>query len=108
MQPQRDRQMTVEELASDTDLSVDSVHTILHKDLGLSKLQAHWVQWLLSDKHEKIKVAQTLKTRYLREGEAFFDKIVTMDESWVSFHTPELKMQSTQWLCWVKNAPTNA
>ena len=43
-----DRRTTIEELAAEFDLSVGTVHTILHEDLGLSKKSARWVPRLLS------------------------------------------------------------
>ena len=65
------------------------------------------------NKHKQFRVPRT-KTeevchdeefvdRYNREPDTFLDKIVTMDESAVAFHTPETKKQSKQWV--KKGAP---
>ena len=36
-------------------------------------------------------------TRYYQDGDEFFDHIVTGDETWVSYKTPETKYQSMEW-----------
>ncbi len=91
-------------------LSVGSVHKILHNDLHLSKLQACWVLRLLSDEHKSnhVKMAWNFKRQYQSQGQAFFEKLVTMDETWVAYSTPELKKQSAQWLPKGSPAPTKA
>jgi hypothetical protein len=38
----RHKKKAIEELASECDLPVGSIHTILHEDLGLSKKAARW------------------------------------------------------------------
>lgn len=105
-----DRRITVREIADRSGLSVGTVHTILHVDLNLSKKAARWVPRLLNDelKKQRIAMARDFKNRFFMEGEAFFDKLVTVDEAWVLYSTPELKRHSAQWLPKGTNPPRKA
>ena len=95
-----DRRVTVQQLAEWHAVSLETIISVLHKDLGLSKKSARWVPKLLSDeqKQKRIECSQAFVSRYMREGTTFLDKIVTMDESAVAYHTPETKNQSKQWV----------
>lgn len=100
-----DRRKSIEDVVSESGLSRGTIERIIHDDLHLSKKAARWVPRLLNSehKHKQIAMAEDLQRRYFQQGEAFFRSIVTMDESWVSFFTPEMKAQSKQWL--EKGAP---
>jgi histone-lysine N-methyltransferase SETMAR len=105
-----DRRVTIESIVSDTDLSLGTVHTILHDDLGFRKVSARWVPRLLTDEHKQqhLEMARNFKRRHFTEGKRFLDSIVTEDESWVHYHTPETKRQSMQWKKSGENAPVKA
>jgi len=45
----------------------------------------------------RLQVAQSLLSRYEQEGNFFLDSIVTTDETWVHYFTPESKRSSMQW-----------
>ena len=107
---EEDRRKTVKELASESGLSVGTIFLIIHDDLGLSKLTARWVPRLLSDEHKKnhLRFARNFKSQYFKGGKAFLESVVTMDETWVSYYTPELKNQSSQWLPSGSRPPTKA
>jgi len=95
-----DRRVTIVDIEMATGLSRGTINRILHDDLRLSKLSARWVPHLLTDKHkaERIRCAKKFLKSHFECGKAFLDKIVTVDETWVSFTTPETKQQSRQWL----------
>jgi histone-lysine N-methyltransferase SETMAR len=97
---ERDRHVTVRDIALELDLSVGTVFSILHEDLHLSKLVARWVPCLLSEEHKAnhLKMAKEFKKSYFEQGEAFLKSLVTMDETWICYSTPELKIQSSEWL----------
>jgi histone-lysine N-methyltransferase SETMAR len=105
-----DRRITIKELALECDLSVGSIHNIIHNDLGLSKVTARWVPRLLSDDHKlkHLEMAKNFNESVLQLGKAFLESIVTMDESWVLYHTPETKQQSKQWVKKGSNPPIKA
>jgi histone-lysine N-methyltransferase SETMAR len=105
-----DGRSTIKDLALECDLSVGTIHTIIHKDLGLSKVSARWVPRLLSDNHKQqhLEMARNFNKSYFNQGKAFLESIITMDESWVLYYTPETKQQSKQWVKKGSNPPVKA
>lgn len=65
----------------------------------MRKVSARWVPRELSEEHQKTRMATSLEIlqRYENDGEAFLERIVTGDESWVHYWTPETKSQSMVW-----------
>jgi hypothetical protein len=55
---------------------------------------------MLSDVHKTQRMASALTflQRYHNEGDEFFDRIVTGDETWVKFVNVETKEQPRQWI----------
>jgi Transposase. len=53
-------------------------------------------------------MAKDFKSAYFKTGKAFLDSIVTMDESWILYSTPEMKRMSAQWLTKGSNPPKKA
>ena len=96
---EEDRRVTVRTLAARHGLTYGTVSLILKQDLGLVKKSARWVPKLLSPEQKQLRV--DLSDDFLkllrRRSAALLNNIVTMDESAVSFHTPETKRQSKQW-----------
>lgn len=105
-----DRRMTVRELALNLDTSTGTIEKVLHQDLGLSKRCARWVPRLLTNEHkaERIRCAELFLKTLRRESYAYLDKVVTTDETWISFTTPETKEQSRQWIRKGSRPPTKA
>ena len=97
---EEDRRRTVSDLVARHDASRETIHKVLTEDLGLSKKSARWVPKLLNDsqKRGRVESSRAFIKRFHEEGNAFLDKIVTMDESAVAYHTPETKQQSKQWV----------
>jgi histone-lysine N-methyltransferase SETMAR len=83
-----------------TGASIGTIYSILHKDLGLTKKSARWVPKLLTkeQKQERVRISQEFVELVEREGEEILGRIITIDESAVSYHTPETKRQSMQWI----------
>ena len=48
-------------------------------------------------KRIRVECCEQLLKRFEREGEKSMDRIVTVDETWVSLYTPETKAQATMW-----------
>ncbi|RUS72873.1 hypothetical protein EGW08_019360 [Elysia chlorotica] len=80
----QDRRITVKQLASETRISVGSVEKILHDHLNLNKVSARWVPRLLTadQKKERADCCKHL-LRLEANDDLFFQKIVTMDETWI-------------------------
>ncbi|RUS72383.1 hypothetical protein EGW08_019863 [Elysia chlorotica] len=94
----QDRRITVKQLASETRISVGSVEKILHDHLNLNKVSARWVPRLLTadQKKERADCCKHL-LRLEANDDLFFQKIVTMDETWIYQFDPEPKNASMQW-----------
>ena len=96
-----DGRLTVYQIAETVGISVGLAHSILHKDLCLSKLSA---QWVVSKalRPNQLNLRSELSTAILLKIEAdedrFFDRIITGDKTWVYQYDPETKQQSKQWL----------
>lgn len=54
---------------------------------------------MLTEEHKKKRLAYSLSflERYDRGGDEFLNHIVTGDETWVAYYTPETKRQSSEW-----------
>lgn len=94
-----DRRVTYTDIEEAFGLTPGTVNTIIKDDLGLIKKSARWVPRLLDFEQKKKRVDLSMDFCKLATRKAdFLQSIVTMDESAVSFHTPETKAQSKQWL----------
>ncbi len=76
-----------------------TIYTVLTEQLEMSKVCACWVPRQLTDEHRKNQLASTLQflTQYNEQGNDLIERIVTGDETWVHFWTPEMKEQSRVW-----------
>ena len=95
----RDRRITIRDIVDRTDCSYGAVSMIIHDQLNMRRVCARWIPKMLNDEQKRLRVErcdQFLK-RYESEGENFMDRIVTVDETWISLYTPETKAQSTIW-----------
>lgn len=100
-----DRRYTVSDIQSqmaERFLNVTSrttIHRALTEVLEMSKVSARWVPRELSDEHRKNRMGAALEllTRYNEQGDDFLNRIVTGDESWIHFWTPETKQASMVW-----------
>ena len=74
------------------------IFAILHKDLGLVKKSARWVPKFSpkEQKKERIRICCNFAATIRHESMAFLTSIFTMDETIVSFHTPENNRMSNQ------------
>ncbi|UYV83935.1 hypothetical protein LAZ67_X000634 [Cordylochernes scorpioides] len=92
-----DRRVTVRKLCDlDPDVSKTTIDKILR---GTFRVCARWVPKILTEDHkrQRIEAAQKFLDCHETDGEEFLDSIVTGDETWVHYTTPEAKEQSKQW-----------
>mgnify|MGYP003546937451 CR=1 FL=1 len=94
-----DRCLTIREIAAITGVSKSQVHRIMSEELHMRKLTARWVPRLLNNdqKANRKSACQELLQLVHDLGEAFWSRIVTVDETWLPFYLPETKEQSRQW-----------
>jgi len=95
-----DGRLTIAEIAAATGAKKATVYNIIKKELGLVKKSARWVPKLLSadQKNERVRICRDFVAAVHRRSLHMLDCIVTMDETMVSYHTPETKKQSKQWV----------
>ena len=95
-----DRRITVRELCEKIpEVSKTTIDQILSEHLGYSKVCARWVPKMLTADHQRqrVEAAQKFLSFHGTTEEEFLDSIVTGDETWVHYTTPETKEQSKQW-----------
>ncbi|GFT98876.1 histone-lysine N-methyltransferase SETMAR [Trichonephila clavipes] len=95
-----DRRTTVRELCEKIpEVSKTTIDKILTEHLGYSKVCARWVPKMLTADHkrQRVEAAQEFLAFHGTTEEEFLDSIVTGDETWVHYTTPETKEQSKQW-----------
>ncbi len=102
----KDRRYTISDLhhkiATDypyVTCSRTSIFTILTQELEMRKISARWVPRQLLPKHLDARFLSALEflRLYKNSGNTFLDQIVTGDETWVHYWTPETKQASMQW-----------
>lgn len=97
---QEDRRATLRELAEKVpEVSEKTIDNILTEKLDYRKVCARWVPHMLSETHKenRVKCAREFLQQCAENTEEFLDSIVTGDETWCHYVTPETKQQSKQW-----------
>ena len=97
---QEDRRCTISEMVHELRLTRGTVYRILKDHLKLSKLSARWVPRLLTSdqKSRRVVCSQENLQMAISEGDTFWERLITTDETWLPFFTPETKEDSKQWL----------
>lgn len=90
-----DRRMTAATTADKLGISHGSVHTIVNKDLQLTKVCARRLPRVLTI-DAQVKVCTRQLERYQKKSDAFFKRRVTRDETWGHYLEPESKRQRNQ------------
>ena len=93
------RRVKQKEIADEVGISKERVHHIATTVLDYRKVSARWVprQLTVEMKAQRKDMCTQLLERYNAEGEAFLQRIVTGDESWVHHYDPECKAQSMEY-----------
>lgn len=94
------RRFTISSLRDDfPNVSHSVLYGIVTEHLNYRKLCARWVPKMLTDVHKtkRLGSALTFLERYHNDGDDFLSQIVTGDETWVAYVTPESKQQSMEW-----------
>jgi hypothetical protein len=94
----RDKRMKIRDVAEELDISKSTAHRIVYDVLKYRKVCARWVPKQLTEDHKSTRMAFSLQNlqRYKTEDE-FLTRIVTGDETWVHYVTPETKRDSMIW-----------
>ena len=89
----------IKNIAQELDISFGSAFNMIHECLGFRKVSCRWVPKQLDDVMKGKRMIASLNhlQRYAEEGDNFFNRIVTGDETWVLHYMPESKQQSMVW-----------
>lgn len=95
-----DARIKIRMLAEMTNLSVGTIHAILHDHLNLSKVSARWVPRMLTAPQKQVRVecCKDFLELCKEDSTSIFDRLVTGDETWVHHYDPESKQESMQWV----------
>lgn len=86
-----DRKVKVRELADATEISTERTRHILGEILHMKKLSCRWVPRMLTPE-QKVCLAMLMRIRA-----DFWRRLVTVDETWIHYYTPENRMSARQW-----------
>jgi hypothetical protein len=105
-----DRRIDTRSLAAGHGVCLRTICQILKEDLGLVKKSARWVPKPLSQvqKEERVRISQDFVDAVEHSGLSILDHIITMDETLVSYFTPETKRMSKEWTLKGKPGPLKA
>ena len=97
---EEDRRITVNQIATSLDISYGSANSILHDNLGLSKLSARWVPKALRPDQQNLRsdLSLTLLNKIEADEEQFLAKIITEMKLGFTSMILSPKKQSKQWL----------
>ncbi len=94
----KDRRMTVKEIAYCTQISRATMHCILTSFLEKGRVSAHWVPHLLiAEQKQPCLITATELLTHFHRGEMFLKCTVAIDEMRTRDFEPELKSQSPEW-----------
>ena len=92
------RRVTLQLMSEELGISKDTVHTIVHEDLGKRKIRSRFVPHKLTDE-QKAKQMETSGDfiTMCDQDPSFLRTIITGDETWCYQFDPESKRQSMEW-----------
>jgi hypothetical protein len=95
---QDNRRITVRELSTAINISMGSIHQILHAHPGYQKVCAQWMPKHLADEQKNLRMGICMEVlcRYQTDGEGFLEQIATGDETWCRHFDPATKRMSQE------------
>ena len=94
----KDRHVSIETIGAQFDVSVGTVHTIIHEELKMRKICAKFVQRVLrEDQKERCCHDSREMVKLINSDSTVLDALVACDENWICCYDPETKRQSSQW-----------
>ena len=94
----KDCHVSIETINAQFDVSMGTVHTIIHEELKMRKICAEFVPRVLrEDQKERRCHDRREMAKLINSDPAVLDALVTCDESWIYCYDPETKRQSSQW-----------
>ena len=84
----QDARQTIREIASQNNIGIATAHKILTENLNMTRVSARWVPRLLTtdaDQKRRVSASQVVLKRWQAEGENLPDRIITIDETWLTW-----------------------
>ena len=92
------RRVSIETISAQFDVSVGTVHTIIHEELKLQKIYAKFVPKVLREDQKERRCHDSREmVELINSDPAVLDALVTCNECWIYCYDPETKRQSSQW-----------
>ena len=86
------------EISAQFDVSVGTVHTIIHGELKMRKICAKFVPRVPRKDQKERRCHDNMEmVELINSDPAVLDALVTCDESWIYCYDPETKRQRSQW-----------
>ena len=97
---EEDRRSSIRLLAELIKVSKGTISTILHEDLGLTRLCCRWVPRMLTAamRTRRVEDSEYNVDFVAADEEIFCTRYSTMDEVWLYLYDPETKQQSSVWV----------
>ena len=94
----KDRQVSIETISAQFDVSVGTIHIIICEGLKMRKICAKFVPRVLREDQQERRCHDSGEmVGLINSDSAVFDAQVTCDESWIYCYDSETKTQSSQW-----------
>ena len=90
--------MSIETISTQFDVSVGTVHTIIHRELKMRKICVKFVPRVLRE-YQKDRCCHDSRemVELINSDSTVLDALVTYDKNWIYCYDPETKRQSSQW-----------
>ena len=94
----KDRRVSIETVSMQFDVSVVTVHTIIHEQLKIRKICTKFVIMVLRENQKERSCHDSREmVKLINSDPAVLDVLLTCDERWIYCYDPETKRQSFQW-----------
>jgi len=93
------RKVKVRELADTTRISTERTRHILSEILHMKKLSCRWVPRILTQdqKLDRERTSKECQVMLMKNRVDFWRRLVTVDDTWIHYFTPENGMSARQW-----------
>ena len=92
------RRVSIETIGTKFDVSVGTVHTIIHEQLKMRKICAKFVPRVLSEEQKERRHNDSREmVEFIDSDPEVLEALVTCNESWIYCYNQESKRQSFQW-----------
>ena len=94
----KDCRVSIETISAQFDVSVGTVHIIIHEELKMQKICTKFLPRVLREVQKERRCHDSREmVELINSDPAVLDTLVTCDESWIYYYDPETKRQSSQW-----------